>query len=238
MKMLSIRHWTVLTVALGAVAAAVLPLQPVGALSAKSKITRTDHFAGYEVTIKPTTATATVVVPAITCTASFSAVNAYVGFNNYTAKNFTSGGVAVGCSKTGTVFDDAYTEINNTFYTSSEQIRPGDTVTVTVVISATNTEVTVADATNGSSTTTTVDGPGGIGGFQSVSIGAGGEGKPMNPPPDFGSIGFSGVRINGKPFSEAGGPTFRYEWYHQKVLIVAASIIGTTGETFTTSEPS
>jgi hypothetical protein len=205
------------------------------AAPAKTTITHTAHFAGYEVTVAPTTATTSFSIPAISCTSTFSAVNAFVGLNNFTTNEFDSGGIAATCEK-GTPQYAAYTEINNAFYTSSQQVNSGDAVTVTVSASSSSTTVTVDDATTGSSTSVSQSGPGGGGTFTSVSIGAGGEGANTIPPPTFDFISFSGSKVNGVSLTSAGS-TFEYEWYTKKVLVVGTSHLSAGGTAFTVSQP-
>jgi len=226
---------------LGIVAAGVAMMVTATALPAQAAVakpaaaTHTDHFAGYEVTATPTTATVTFVLPTITCGSSFSAVNAFIGFNNFTTNDYTSGGVAMTCYG-GAAFYQAYTEINNESFVSPQQENPGDTVTVSVSTQATSSTVTVDDATDFASTVSSVRGPGGGGTFQSVSVGAGGEGKASNPAPTFGSIPFSAMTVNGSHFGTAG-PTFRYQWYTHKVLEVASSALNSKGSAITISQP-
>jgi hypothetical protein len=207
-----------------------------GAAAAASKIIRTPHFSGYEVTVAPTSATTTFSIPAISCpSTTFSAVNAFLGLNNFTTNDFDSGGVAMTCVS-GTPKYSAYTEINNAFYTSSQQLSSGDSVTVTVAASSSSTTVTVHDTTNSSSTSTSQSGPGGGGTFSSISVGAGGEGANKNPPPTFGSISFSASRVNGVSLTSAGSPA-EYEWYTNKVLVVSTSALSPGGTAFTVSQP-
>jgi hypothetical protein len=130
----------------------------------------------------------------------------------------------------------AYTEINNAFYTSSQQLSSGNSVTVTVAASSSSTTVTVHDTTNSSSTSTSQSGPGGGGTFSSISVGAGGEGANKNPPPTFGSISFSASKVNGVSLTSAGS-AFEYEWYTDKVLVVGTSALSPAGTAFTVSQP-
>jgi hypothetical protein len=228
------RLGTVVAAVVATLTATALPAQAAVARPAGA-VTHTNHFAGYEVTADPTSGTITVVLPTITCGSSFSAVNAFIGFNNFTTNDYTSGGVAMTCYG-GSAFYQAYTEINNDSFISPQEENPGDTVTVSVSTSATSSSVTVDDATDGASTVSTVSGPGGGGTFQSVSVGAGGEGKPSNPAPTFGSIPFSAMKVNGVAIGSAG-PTFKYQWYTHKVLQVASTTLKSGGSSITVSQP-
>jgi hypothetical protein len=198
-------------------------------------VVHTNHFAGYEVTATPTTGSITFILPTITCGSSFSAVNAFIGFNNFTTDDFTSGGVGMTCNG-GVASYQGYSIINNADFVSPQQESAGDKVTVSVSTSGTSSSVSVKDATNGASSVTTVSGPGGGGTFQSVSVGAGGEGKPSNPAPTFGSFPISAMTVNGASFGSAG-PTFKYQWYTKKVLEVASTTLGSGGSSITISQP-
>jgi hypothetical protein len=200
--------------------------------TSEAKIVHTSHFAGFEVTdVNPTTeASTSFSVPAAACASTPSGAFAFVGLNNGTTNNFTDAGVGMNCNA-GVSSYYAATDVNNTFYTSPQQIAAGDSVVVTVNASGTGTTATVADHTNGSSTTVTVSGPGGAGSFNTVAAGLEGVGAASNPPPPLGSISFTATRVNGAAFGSAG-PFGRYEWFHKTVLVAATSPLS-AGTSFT-----
>jgi hypothetical protein len=218
---------------LAAVGVSSVVTLPANALATSdAKIVHSNNFAGFEVTdANPTTeASTSFSVPALTCASTPSGAFAFVGLNNSTTNNFTDAGVGMSC-KSGASSYYAATDVNNTFYTSPQQIAAGDSVVVTVNATGTGTTATVTDHTNGSSTTVTVSGPGGAGSFNTVATGLEGVGAASNPPPQLGSMSFTGARINGAPFGSAG-PFARYEWFHKTVLVAATSPLS-AGTSFT-----
>jgi hypothetical protein len=203
-----------------------------GGAAADSAIVHTSSFAGYEFGANAATASADFTLPSIgTCTSTNTGVDAFLGLNNFSTEDFTSGGISMGCQG-GNVFYEAYTEINNDYSYSPEQLGAGDAVEVVLTTSSTSSSVTVEDSTNHSSTTNSVSGPGGGGTFTTVSVGDGAITKAA--PPQFGGIAFTGININGAKAGNAG-PSTRYEWFVKKVLTVETSTISGK-DSFTTTQ--
>jgi hypothetical protein len=202
--------------------------------STSKKVVHANHFAGFEVNANATEATTSFVLPTITCGSTFSGIDPFVGLNNFTTEKFTAAGVSAWCSG-GKANYQAYTEINNDVWNSSQGVKAGDTIKVTVRAFSVGTTVTVDDMTEGSATSATQSGPGGGGTFTSVSVGSDGIGAPRNPAPTFGSVSFSATKVNGASFGSVG-PTTRYEWFRHGVLQVATSRLS-GGTAFSTSQP-
>jgi hypothetical protein len=218
------------------IAFAALSAGTAGAAGATNgPIVHTNHFAGYEASVAATQVASAFVVPTISCTDTYSGIVPFAALNNFTTNEFSAAGVSAQCLK-GTPTYQAYTEINDAIEYSSQVVNPGDTIDVSVQASSTSTTAKVTDVTNGSASTSTQSGPGGGGTFTSASVGAGGVGTPKNPSPPFGSIAFSGSKVNGEGLNVAG-PAYRYEWFTKKVLIVATSLLTSNGTAFTTSQP-
>jgi hypothetical protein len=188
-------------------------------------------FAGYEVA-KPKThvhlATATFVVPTITCKKNFSGVGPSVVVvtvpNKHNVDIGEIAGVGVGCPNLTPTYVSIIS-INNKSY--DQPLSAGDKVTVTVALNKTRTKITIDDITSGTSETRTAAGKIGANAFigdEGVSI------NHMNGGLDpFTKTAFTGVKVNGKSLAAEKAQAFN--WVHAKKVLIGVSKL-TKGEAF------
>jgi hypothetical protein len=142
--------------------AIVIPLAAASAAPAHEH--KSSTFAGYEVSMKVSTATATLVVPTITCKKNFSGVGPTIIVQSRVDKKTNSytnsgGGVGVVCEKKQAVYDAVL--IVDGAETNVPGLAPGDHVAVSVTEKKSKTVVTVNDVT--SSFHKTIKGKGAVG---------------------------------------------------------------------------
>lgn len=217
-------------------AAVVLVSLPISSASAKGVPTQTDNdFAGYQVS-KPAvhvkSATATFVVPTITCKKDFSGVGPSVVVNTAVNKKtntftFSGAGVGVGCQSKAPVYQSILV-VNGNSTNDLTTLAAGDTVTCTVKMTAAKTTVSVVDVTSGAQKTRTGKGKVGVQaaiGDRSLLI------KKLPVGLDtFGKTDFSGAEVNGKPL--ASEKPVRYTWTRKSTVLVSASKLS-KGKDFT-----
>jgi hypothetical protein len=205
---------------------------PGGVASAASN-PHSPSFAGYAVDVVPKTATVTFTIPALTCTPTNEGIVPSLAFTNFTTNTFTSAGMYVQCFN-GAVDDGALIEINNRFSSLSQNVNAGDTIRLTIKVSAKLTSVAIADLTNNSSVQSVVSGPGGGGSFTGVSVGDSKIGSPGEPVAPFTTLAFKMLKVNGAPMG-AGGTLSPTDMYDASTLQIRTGALGPTGTHFTTT---
>jgi hypothetical protein len=208
---------------------------PAKAVPAKAVPAQTDTgFAGYQVS-KPKThvksATASFVVPTITCKKNASGVGpaALVDSTvNKKTNTFTYSGAAVGvgCENKQPAYESIIIVDNVNF--NDFPVAAGDRVVLSVHMSKSGTTASFDDVTSGAHKTRT--GKGAIGasarvGASSLQINNVGVG--LDP---FTTIAGSKVEINGKPI--ANEKPMRFTWVRHRTVLVAASALS-KGKDFT-----
>ncbi len=168
--------------------------------------TRSPTFAGYEATVTGSSAvtTATFTLPALTCTAANQAVN--TGAAVQTSVSVSAAAVRVGCSS-GVARYTAVDALNGAGAPLALILRAGDQVKVTVAVGASSTTVTVKDLTTSASATAT-----GVGATPTaVQVGQFGvtSGSTLLGVPNFGSVQFSGVTVNGQALGSTNPTAFQ-----------------------------
>ena len=193
-------------------------------------------FAGYQVT-KPkaplNSASASFVVPSITCKKNFSGVGPSVVISSTGSKKrpstFSGAGIGVGCQHKTPAYQAIIT-VNGTTSNPSFKVAAGDTFNVSVKMTTARTKVTVDDTTSGAHKTVLGKGRTGVTaqiGNRSLSINKKGVG--LDP---FTKTKITGAEVNRK--SLTAEKAVRYTWVRGSRVLVAASRL-TDGRTFTVS---
>jgi hypothetical protein len=194
------------------------------------------NFAGVGLNVTPTSGAVTFTLPALTCTPTDAGIVPNLGFTNFTTNEFTSGGVYVQCVSGAPTYD-AYEEINNNYSFLTPTLAAGDAVHVTISVTASKTTVAVADVTHRATVSATVNGPGGGGSFTGASIGDVKIGSPGLPVPQFTTLTFSGLKINGAKVPRAD--TFTpADMYNGTTLQILSGRLSAGGKFVTTFEHS
>lgn len=189
--------------------------------------------AGYEIAVAPTSATIEFKLPALTCTATDAGMVAELVFTNFTTSEFTSGGAYANCTG-GQAGYAALAEINDHFSYLTPTMSSGDRIKVTVTVSATKTTVTISDTTTHGTVKDTLSGPGGGGHFTGVSIGEVKIGSPNLPVPQFTTLSYSNIAINGASLGTYSNKT-AVDMYNGSTLQVVTGSVTGTGTGFTTT---
>jgi len=147
-------------------------------------------------------AATTFTVPTVTCAAQAAGVIVGSGIFSSVSSSVSAGGVVVACQG-GTPTFTAQAVVNNVVTTVPVAPGSGDTVSTSVVIVPGQTQVTVDDVTQGTSSTTTVA-AGSVGTY--ISNGIDVDRVPgVLPVPDFGVITFGDTSIDGLTVKAAHG---------------------------------
>jgi hypothetical protein len=176
-------------------------------------------------------ATATFVVPAITCENSFSGVGpsvlVYSNVNARTGSHTTSGaGIGVACEDGGPFYESVMIVNDKAF--NDLELNAGDTVQVTVQVMPGGTQVTLDDVTSGVTKTRRGRGQNAVQTFvgdNSVVV----DGQSGNLDP-FSASQVTDVKVNSRPLGSQH--PFRFQWVRQRKTLVTASPL-TGGEDFT-----
>jgi hypothetical protein len=215
----------------GTIAAAGLIISPLALATAASAATqRSATFAGYEVATRITTASATLVVPTLTCKKNFSGVGPTIIVDTTTNKKtnsytYSGGGVGVACEHKKPIYQAVL--IVNGAETNDFTMTPGDKVEISVTEKKSKTVVTVNDLTAKQHKTLT--GKGAVGadalfGDQGVAINK----KSVGIDP-FTRTTFTDSLINGKTLKAVHA--FAVKRYHHSTLEIAVSAL-TKGKDF------
>jgi hypothetical protein len=215
----------------GIVTAAGMIVMPLAAASAApAKEHKSSTFAGYEVSMKVKVATATLVVPTITCKKNFSGVGPTIIVQSTVDKKTNSytnsgGGVGVVCEKKQPIYDAVL--IVNGAETNVAGLSPGDKVAVSVTAKKSKTVVTVHDLT--SSFDKTIKGKGAVGatayfGDEGVAISK----KSVGIDP-FSRTSFTDSLVNGKTLKAVHA--FPVRRFHKSTLEIGISAL-TKGKNF------
>ena len=191
-------------------------------------------FAGYQLAVAPTTASATFKLPSLTCTATDAGMVAAVVFTNFTTSEFTSGGAYSNCTG-GQAGYAALAEINDHFSYLTQAMSAGDTIKVTVKVSSSKTTVSITDKTTRSTVTDTVTGSSGGGAFTGFSVGESKIGSPNLPVPQFVALAYSGITVNGAALgSYSAGSLVASDMYDGTTLQVSTGALAAGSGSFTT----
>jgi hypothetical protein len=227
-----------LTVVIAAAATVVLGGACVASASVAhgQSVTRrhSEIFAGYAVSNPGHSvrqATATFVVPTITCENSFSGVGpsvlVYSNVNARTGSHTTSGaGIGVACEDGGPFYESVMIVNDKAF--NDLELNAGDTVQVTVRVVPGGTQVVLDDVTSGVSKTRLGRGQNAVQTFigdNSVVV----DGQSGNLDP-FTASEVTAVQVNSRPLGSQH--PFRFQWVRQRKTLVTASPL-TGGEDFT-----
>jgi len=222
------------SVAVVAAATAGLAMSWTGSAGAATLAhTHSPSFAGYEITVVPTTATAAFKLPVLVCTSVNGGIVPSLDFTNFTTGEFTGVGVFVQCIN-GTPTYGALAEINDRFSYLSQTLNPGDAIRVSLSTSASRTTVTVADTTRKSAVKDSVFGPGGGGSFTGFSVGDSTIGSPSEPIVQFGKLTIGQAKVNGLSLA-AAGPNSISDLYSGSTLQIRTGALSASGTSFATT---
>jgi Peptidase A4 family len=200
------------------VAATVLLVSVAGPASAAMH-SHNPNFAGVGLNVAPATGMVNFTLPALTCDDTDAGVVPNLLFTNFTSEDFTGGGVYVQCLGGAPTYS-AYEEINNNYSFITPPLAAGDKIRVSISTSATATSVTVADTTTNATVSVSAKGPGDGGSFTGASVGDVKIGSPGLPIPQFTTLTFSGLKINGAkvPVGDAFTPADMYDGTTLQIL--------------------
>jgi hypothetical protein len=211
--------------AAGVPATGVNPVAGVG-----PAIVNSTYFAGYEAKVatgSATTSTARFKVPKLKCTSATRAITAVAGVEVKDYATFSSAALAVECFNDAVVYFPELA-INGTQYNyQSSPAYAGNVIELSTKVTTSGTTVTVKDMTRGVTKTKT-----GAGASANAPY-IGDSGAASIAVPTFGTITYSGCRIDGATL-KSKSPTEYQRESSSGVLQISAGSLAATGTKFAT----